>query len=907
MKENEKQSIILGDANKNVTVVAGDFNISTVRNEFRPVFENPPLDEFEEGRYIIPAPTPGLLEILLLHNFLVLGGDGFDKNSLARYLAWKIQKEKPGGAKFEVIEWTNSKNPQNLQFEIQKKTEPAIFILSDISPQNVGYNLSKIYKSNRKESQFVIITTDNPPEEWKLGTDVQNFFWKPDPDKPFYSPKDLLMILIRELNKNRAYLPGEIQGLEFHPDCLLTENMELLKVAELLKTPPSIELFVRELVGIKTKIKEREILRLIEKCRDEKLLLNRWFYHLLTPKSQLMALGLCLFEGLFDDQFFAAMDFLYEKSWRQRNIALNYTDYCDLESLGNYYKLVEMDRTNDIRKVASIPNDMRKELLNVSWNSYRRHFISALPVLVELVRESVSHELGNLELFGNKKRQRRLRNVISETLCVMGLKPENSIENTQLENALLMLAADSNIDVQIVAAEAMASWRQYDQHEKLFDTLQRWQNKSVAKIVASFMNKENFSDQINSHNYILATVALSVGTAASYDPPGELNEKLCSLLEQLAAQSRESFIFQRFALYTLPRMTILHISQLRDTLLNLTQYSWLNEPIGLSMAMAYQQYPLEVLDILKSWFEQCKTNAKTQIVAEGITHRNAVLATIAYAYGYINFDESFGPIAFDDSFNFLQTMLKMETAPYIRNAVIKALIQQLSANFHEVEKYLKILLPKTTKEDRLQIVGDLVRIHLNQRQEWEQGDVCFEWNGSSYSVSLSGHQYQTEVEETMRLWLKNNKFPIQKKLALQFFSNELLVDFLRNEDNFIMEQKKVKKDSELSAVPPRISVNPAATDYETISFSMKIALKLAIFRDQYLLDSLRILLPEALLVQSIGVDRLHFALSRLTKDSDKDLGVLAEELLRAVKIVNNIALIVIVSIIIVAFLISKNL
>jgi hypothetical protein len=50
---------------------------------------------------------------------------------------------------------------------------------------------------------------------------------------------------------------------------------------------------------------------LVNKLTDKESI-HEWYYRRLIPREQLLALGLSFFDGLFDDQFFAALEEIFE-------------------------------------------------------------------------------------------------------------------------------------------------------------------------------------------------------------------------------------------------------------------------------------------------------------------------------------------------------------------------------------------------------------------------------------------------------------------------------------------------------------------------------------------------------------------------------------------------------------------
>ena len=86
--------------------------------------------------------------------------------------------------------------------------------------------------------------------------------------------------------------------------------------------------------------------------------------------------------------FFSAIKYVVNDYWYLRDHKLRVLDYCDLESVLNFYKLEAIDEDKKILR-SKFPNQ-RIELLKTIWFSHRRHITLVLPTLVKLIRNSVN-------------------------------------------------------------------------------------------------------------------------------------------------------------------------------------------------------------------------------------------------------------------------------------------------------------------------------------------------------------------------------------------------------------------------------------------------------------------------------------------------------------------------------------
>ena len=94
--------------------------------------------------------------------------------------------------------------------------------------------------------------------------------------------------------------------------------------------------------------------------------LRDWYDFILDDREKLLALGLNLFEGLFVDQFFAALEEVVEQTWQKRDPSLRALDYCDLSKVRDFFKFgtVGIDSSNQ-DKIGSTVSKQRLILFGV--------------------------------------------------------------------------------------------------------------------------------------------------------------------------------------------------------------------------------------------------------------------------------------------------------------------------------------------------------------------------------------------------------------------------------------------------------------------------------------------------------------------------------------------------------------
>lgn len=787
---------------ENITQIGQQINQQKLDFYEPDIEKNQPSSEFANLNII-----PDLIDDITKNRLLVLGeNSNIDLAKVARYLAFHLSNNQKN-ENFVVKEWYRNSDPQSIDVELQNTTENTIFVLTQVSPQNiVGYDLLDIQKAASSSSHYVyvIVTTDTPFAAWKL-PEIAKSFWR---------------------------------------------NLSTKDVAN-----------CEELINTRT---------------DEDSV-HKWYYKL-KRRDKLLALGLSFFDGLFDDQFFAAFEEVVESAWQRREPTLRALDYCDLDNLDGFFNFT---KTNTQRTFVEVRfPKQRQMLLKVAWKDHRRQILAALPVLVNLVKNSVRRY--ESELYGSSVRCDQLRRVITETISNIGLIASDAVEDT-----LLNLAADENIHVQEVAAQAMAFWRDEekrkfifdeskDNHDEskenhidsqLFEILQRWQNEARTRsLVDAILNQLNQKQSKQSVDYIRATIALTVGYAALYDPRDNLSPELLELLKDLISEQNE-FVKNRVFTHTLPRVILQHTIQLRDILPGLLRdIDDLVTAVADSLAIAYRFRPDDVLKTLNFWNQQYRNKRPDKINIAQVTSRDALVAIVALTYGKIECDQIVGTLTPQQAVQNLATILSEELHPRIREIAIFAIGLQADRAFEEVELDLQKLVTKIAKKERHKVAEILTEIYLEQRTNLSDGERLIEVDKKLYPVWLNSLRPLTTIEKAMLSWVKNQENPMAQQVAtnaLANFANRLE----REEESKIKQLREGRDPSEtkLKAVyADPIKGGQPPQDW----YFGKLIPWLATRKAEDYRISIRNLVPEGLRQYKKSRNDMKFVLRKLDNNSD---------------------------------------
>jgi hypothetical protein len=703
----------------NGSIKIGDIN-KTVNQYY-----SEPSDSFKKERVhdsqstSIPNPLDGNKQIkaILEKRLLVLGGNHEDKADLARYIATKVLEKITINSDNNIDyvltlegKFIESRtNIVKLCESTSEKEENAnnIYILYDLKPGQVNNDLLKIIENATKYDYYVIVTTEVPKNQW-LEQKEDKFCWWELSTEDLYDPQDLAKTLIKNIDDNT--IGDELK--------LYIQEVVSLK----LKTFTSVGRCLRFINALKESLSKSNIDEAVGSAKDKKESLKKWYINELEERERLLAIGLSFFDGLFEDQLFAALEKVVETVWQRRDRDLQAIDYSDLGNFGNHHnKFEDKEEYNlslntfefvkqesyvtevEIHRSQLIRSDERRILFEVAWEFHRRQILSALPIIVELVLESVNRYSYNWELYGDKIRCQRLRNVMSETLSDLGLVSQSA--TSAVESALIRLAENNNFEVQDVAARAISEWYRQDRKKGL-RTLQRFY---------SFAIEENDSPEgKQKRGYVGATVALTIGYAAieDFNKLNKLSDELCDWLKELANNQSDS-VRKYFCDYTLSKVIPLHLKQLHDNsfLKNIVEEQDdenLHFAVAFNLSIAAQINSWQVRDTLNSWYDNCENNWINKNKGHEYKH---LMQTVALSYGLIDYDKTYNDLTFKHGFRCLHKILVENKFESVCKLVVLSICLLSRDKIDDITSLFDDLLIGFTQEVKNSILTQLKEIY----------------------------------------------------------------------------------------------------------------------------------------------------------------------------------------------------
>ena len=561
-------------------------------------------------------------------------------------------------------------------------------------------------------------------------------------------------------------------------------------------------------------------------------------------------MGITLFNGLYTDQFFAALERVVRKVWQQRDPSLRALDHCDLESLGNYYEFSEITKDDDfvLRRLNVKDPESGRLLLCIAWESHRRQIITALEEIVQIIQDSAQEnfpELSDWTIYGNFALQKRLYEGISEPFAEVGLVTAEA--TSPVRDLLVALVSDSEFIVQNFAATVLAHWYKSDAG-KLLRTLHFFYD-----IVIDSQSNQQDLDSIARRDHARATVALAISYASLNDLPNQLHPKLCDWLTTLS-NSKSYLVRTYFGFHTLAYVVPRHLPQIHSILRGIAEkQNDLSLAIAQSIASAYSNYPDEVLKYLKLWAEDGK--------------KLNLLCTIARIYGLIDYGIHPGKLTPRSAFEQLQTFLRDEKRSIVCKAVIEGMSDLLRQDCLTIAPLLMTQVPRFTKSERNQLVTHLTDIYLAQRAQLTGGEGFCDVNKVRYRIWIDTHRPLTEIETVLLQWLGQTQNRTAQQIATQ-----AAIEFARVLD--IGEDTELSRLRNLQSLPVdrdgvlrRDDSNPWHENWLA-----PVAAWLATMQQEVYQPAVQNILPEALIHHTENRADMNFVLRKWEQSPNQSIG-----------------------------------
>ncbi|MCP3964220.1 MAG: hypothetical protein GY719_40840 [bacterium] len=878
-----------------------------------PAFFKPSLFDVTPPRFESPPIVDELVVGLRAVHLLVLGGRELrEKAVFARHLAWRLADEVANGDTVPVLQWHPTSNTQRLEDTFERNDKkPIVFVFPDLRPQNFGHDLRLLHEAVESQGHFAIIATDSSLEQWTPdGQELEHAYWKEYSEAEVYEPDYLTDLLAQRLDdaEVRIHLPSGLlpEGPGHGAPLVAGGSTTLREAARRLRTPTRVRSFVAALTGDGAVAEAAWIEEKLVQLGGDGHAVQQW-YRRLPVREQLLAFGLALFAGLFEDQVFAALEVLVDAGWRSFDPELAHFDYHELAGVAAYFH--GLGSSSRITRIETGSPEHRHAILCAAWKLHRRRMLVTLPLLVNMARSSAevtpwtatessdekpgdgtvppNGETGDSpgaartsrwgpagrwsELFGSPQRCVQLRHTVSETLSRIGIFSLDVVEHSLVE-----LAQSSNIEVQAVAALAMASWRGADDLDgnavepRLFQNLKDWLDESSSRELLQRI--VSYGHSRPDHAHMRATVALTVSYAALQDPPDQLAPPLCELLEKLLGDEHP-IVRERFSNHTLPLVVAHHFGQLEPLLRRqvLRNVELLMSLVA-GLAAAVEVRPRDAIALLSRWYDDALEQPRQDLPDDQLTTRETMLFTVILTYARLGKARSSSsqlsphkvsliPTE-EEIFDRFRKIMAREPHPSVREVVLHVLEQRVD-RLKTVASFLQDFVCEVTLNERDFLVRWLTDFYLRQRREQKGGERNLTVDGKTYPTWKRQARPQTEVEELMYTWLQDSEKPVSKQLAMDVFVAWEKTPLAKRERAAERQRRKPRRPKKARKTKPRSKPEPTPAPRRSklreigerlhwTTQSQRAAIFLTAPRSPERQKALEILLPEYLELRAKG-------------------------------------------------------
>jgi len=244
------------------------------------------------------------------------------KPDLARFVAWALCtfRKTKHNQDLGVLEWFSPEqvSDKGLAGRIEDVVRPTVFVLPKATPYSISHDLEG-FTAALVDRHYAVITTEVPKARWHQGQQIDATWLEPTP------------ALLYDQSGLRAYLQCRLETLaRNHKGSLVKpeiQSSEQDNLVESLAYPERINLFIQMLErrwdpAAGAQVPAALVDELTRGALDDKEALDRWFRSSLSNRERILSIGLALLPGLYEDQFFSAMDEVIAHSWRQRDASL---------------------------------------------------------------------------------------------------------------------------------------------------------------------------------------------------------------------------------------------------------------------------------------------------------------------------------------------------------------------------------------------------------------------------------------------------------------------------------------------------------------------------------------------------------------------------------------------------------
>lgn len=722
------------------------------------------LKHLSQDKFLSPRIVQKLATAFEEEHFLILGGrvDG-QVTPLIPHIAWALHVwlQKPARTmQFDVLEYQPMSDSQyfNLVNELYLLETPSIVIITSASRHCLGYAFPDIRKVAFAGSHYILCSSDEPEFSWHFNSSEKHYWMDLSRDELF-DQQHLIDLLCRGLELHQSQLLPRFQRL-LEPSDDLLPGLTIREVAIRLQGERAITIFLQFLCAVQEPILEADLVKLVDiACQADDQAIKQWYYGSLSQREQLLALGMGFFDGLLEDQVFAALDNLIFTVWQQKNSGLSIFDYIELKKLRAFY-VFDTISASRVRIKSTLP-DQRQILLGFAWDSYRNHIRATIPWLIQLVKESVKKSASERnDLFGSEKQREDIRLAVAETISDIGVLSAEAIQD-----ALLWLVADRHHGVQVVGARMMARWYAGGKHQQFFETIALWSNNRSQAFIKQVLDEQYGRDVVDVGECVNIAILLAVTYAAKTDLPDQCDVRIDEMIRKLLEKPGKRLL-KRIGQYTVPMLLPLHSQRMSEIFRRMLIYEELHRPMADTLIAMHKQRPKNVIDIIGAW-SNASSRASIHYTQPQRHRTRAFISRVLIGLWYL---ETLTQEQRQQILQRLVNFVKQEHVTPVYTTVFDEVFQRNKnvSQFFIIEPLLLHITNVLREDEQEQVVIRLIDAYKKQRSELKGGDgVYLHQDGTAYETWIDTHRPSTMTEQALYRWMTSDAQVKAQELALK--------------------------------------------------------------------------------------------------------------------------------------------
>ncbi len=763
----------------------------------------------------------------------IFGGTASDKRAIARYCAYNFSRlnndSQLGGPQIRAAEVRRQlfDNPA-----LEQEDWPTVFVLSNVSPAQFHRLSNSVRAATRGNDakHWVVISTDQPRDTWQLPAELESQ-WIDLDDSALYSVEDLATYLFELLDP-----PSRGTLLRLGRGRWADIKGAVADLAGDLRHPEAVEAFVAELRRAGAQETVLDIDALVATALDQRQTVGNWFTHELTPVEQISAIAFAFFHNLEENVAFAAMDFLMQGAWKERDAGRSFVDYGDLVNFRRYVSLNSDESVGSVIFCRS--EEARRAILTAGWRSHRRRIIAALPDLVRLALASARQDGVNRNILTSPADRVRLRETIGETLGELWMLSADA-----LELPLLDLIASGKDFAHAVVATALRRVRRERGLDGPLAMLGGWRSRSELLALLQRLSGSATRDKMPE---LMGTAIVSILARLALEEP---TDRMDPRLEKLVldyASARQKTVLQRFCQVAVPTLVQRHTGQMIGLIDRFFEEfggkravnEMFCEGFGVGLGWAITHYRPNLIEQVRTWIQAAAAGSGKGFDPALVGRREQLAAVGCHALGWLRTGDR-QTRAVDELDNMTRSamelltgVLKVERHPFVREAAIQSVNRLARFGYASVQGELKnTILAMTTKESEV-FVDFMVDLHCRQRSQQPDGDTFIKIGESEPGywcpIWYSKEPENTPVSDTLFRWANDKSNPeVSKFASVAVLQLRRVIERSQESSRTKLLEERRQHQAELARIAERVA--PELDRQRTrLTFIQRLAVSLAV-------------------------------------------------------------------------------